>query len=238
MGQAQAHQVAEDDREDQVQRDQRAAEEEDQYDQHGHGHVDADPKGIALVDGIQVADARRDADEVELHVVPGGIRLALLLLQPVVDGPQQSHALLREGIVIADQIEARDFARVLAAGEKELAALLQDRLALGELAVTPSCSVPEVQFLPGQRFAQRIGQAADFADGLGLLALAVDVDEIVSSSVSVARSWPTVPGCRSCRRRRLARIVMGPVLPMRKFFSSSRVPCTLSRLGLSSASMS
>ena len=38
--------------------------------------------------------------------------------------------------------------------------------------------VPEVQFLLAQRIAQGIGQAADFADGLGLLALAVDVNEV------------------------------------------------------------
>ena len=181
---------------------QRAAEQEDQYDQHGHGHVDADPEGIALVDGIQVADAGGDADEVELHVVPCGIRLALLLLQPVVDGPQQTHALLREGIVIADQIETRDLARELAAGEKVLAALFQDR--------------PRARRTP-RRLSRSFCQRSSFfllngsprglvrlltsRMGVTFLPLAIDVNEPGQFDGQVADLRPLLRRCRSCRRR-------------------------------------
>ena len=58
MRQPQAHEVAEDDRENQIERDQRPADEEQQHDQHGQGHVDADPQRVAAVHGVEVADPR------------------------------------------------------------------------------------------------------------------------------------------------------------------------------------
>ena len=90
------------------------------------------------------------------------------------NGVQQAHALQGEGIVllVAYQIDARDFARILAAGKVDLLAvgIVGDRRAQRALR--------RAEPLVG-RIAERIGQAADGADGVGLLALLVEVREAV-----------------------------------------------------------